>query len=84
VKFVRNWGQTVSDRLNNFLTGFSRFLIIQTIYSAAGFSHGSSVGSELLSALRNLPKCMNDLIYVGIVVAFFAGSVLYVRFCEKL
>jgi hypothetical protein len=27
---------------------------------------------------------MNDLIYVGVVVAFFAGCVLYVRFCEKL
>jgi hypothetical protein len=27
---------------------------------------------------------MNDLIYVGIVVAFFVVSALYVRFCEKL
>jgi len=27
---------------------------------------------------------MNDLIYLGIVVAFFVASGLYVRFCEKL
>jgi len=27
---------------------------------------------------------MNDLIYVAIVVVFFAASGLYVRFCEKL
>jgi hypothetical protein len=27
---------------------------------------------------------MNDLFYVGIVVAFFIASGLYVRFCEKL
>jgi hypothetical protein len=27
---------------------------------------------------------MNDLIYIGVVVAFFAVSGLYVRFCEKL
>jgi len=27
---------------------------------------------------------MSDLIFVGMVVAFFALSVLYVRFCEKL
>jgi hypothetical protein len=27
---------------------------------------------------------MNDLIYVGVVVAFFIISGLYVRFCEKL
>jgi len=27
---------------------------------------------------------MNDLIYVGVVFAFFAGCVLYVRFCAKL
>jgi len=32
---------------------------------------------------RQFPR-MNDLIYVGIVVAFFVGSGLYVRFCEKL
>jgi len=27
---------------------------------------------------------MNDLIFVGIVIAFFIASALYVRFCEKL
>jgi len=27
---------------------------------------------------------MNDLIYIGIVVAFFVVSALYVRFCERL
>jgi len=27
---------------------------------------------------------MSDLIFVGMVVAFFALSGLYVRFCEKL
>jgi len=27
---------------------------------------------------------MSDLIFVGIVVAFFVVSALYVRFCEKL
>jgi len=27
---------------------------------------------------------MNDLIFVGIVVAFFIVSGVYVRFCEKL
>jgi len=27
---------------------------------------------------------MNDLIYVGIVVAFFIVSALYVRLCEKM
>jgi hypothetical protein len=27
---------------------------------------------------------MNDLIFIGIVIAFFVGGGLYVRFCEKL
>jgi len=27
---------------------------------------------------------MTDLIYVGIVVAFFVVSALYVRFCDKV
>jgi len=27
---------------------------------------------------------MSDLVYVGIIVAFFVVSALYVRFCEKL
>jgi len=27
---------------------------------------------------------MQDAIYIGIVVVFFAVSVLYVRFCAKL
>jgi len=27
---------------------------------------------------------MNDIIYIGIVVVFFAVSGLYVHFCEKL
>ncbi|MDB6129849.1 MAG: hypothetical protein JWM04_956 [Verrucomicrobiales bacterium] len=27
---------------------------------------------------------MNDLIFVGVIVAFFIFSGLYVRFCEKL
>jgi len=27
---------------------------------------------------------MSDLIFVGIVVAFFVVSAFYVRFCEKL
>jgi len=27
---------------------------------------------------------MKDLIFVGIVIAFFVGSGFYVRFCEKL
>jgi len=27
---------------------------------------------------------MNDLIYLGITVAFFIVSALYVRFCEQL
>jgi len=27
---------------------------------------------------------MNDLIFVGLVLAFFFVSGLYVRFCEKL
>jgi len=27
---------------------------------------------------------MNDLIYIGIVVAFFIVSALYVRLCENL
>jgi len=27
---------------------------------------------------------MNDLIFIGIVIAFFLASGLYVRFCEKL
>jgi hypothetical protein len=27
---------------------------------------------------------MNDLIYIGIVVAFFIVSALYVRLCEKM
>jgi len=27
---------------------------------------------------------MNDLIFVAVVVLFFVGSGLYVRFCEKL
>ncbi len=27
---------------------------------------------------------MNDLVFVGIIVAFFVVSALYVRFCEKL
>lgn len=32
-----------------------------------------------------LPACkMNDLIFIGIMVVFFVGSALYVRFCEKL
>jgi hypothetical protein len=29
-------------------------------------------------------RTMSDLIYIGIVVVFFALSGLYVRFCEKL
>jgi hypothetical protein len=29
-------------------------------------------------------EIMNDLIFIGIVVAFFLGCGLYVRFCEKL
>jgi hypothetical protein len=31
-----------------------------------------------------LCQVMIDLIFIGIVVAFFLGSALYVRFCEKL
>ncbi|HLP76453.1 MAG TPA: hypothetical protein VK327_05980 [Candidatus Paceibacterota bacterium] len=31
-----------------------------------------------------LALTMNDLIYIAIVVAFFATCGLYVRFCEKL
>jgi len=27
---------------------------------------------------------MNDVIYVGIVAAFFVVSALYVRFCDKV
>ena len=27
---------------------------------------------------------MTDIIYIGVVVLFFAASGLYVRFCEKL
>jgi hypothetical protein len=27
---------------------------------------------------------MSDLIFAGIIVAFFVASALYVRFCEKL
>jgi len=27
---------------------------------------------------------MNDLIYVAVILAFFALSHLYVRFCDKL
>lgn len=30
------------------------------------------------------PTIMNDLIYVGVIVAFFVISGLYVRYCEKL
>ena len=34
--------------------------------------------------VRQNCEVMNDLIYVGSVVAFFVLSGLYVRFCEKL
>jgi len=27
---------------------------------------------------------MSDLLFVGIIVAFFVAGALYVRFCEKL
>jgi len=27
---------------------------------------------------------MSDLVYVGVVVAFFVVSALYARFCERL
>jgi hypothetical protein len=29
-------------------------------------------------------EAMSDLIFAGIIVAFFVASALYVRFCEKL
>jgi hypothetical protein len=29
-------------------------------------------------------KTMNDLIYVGVMLAFFAASAAYVRLCQKL
>jgi hypothetical protein len=33
--------------------------------------------------VRTCP-CMNDLIFVSVIVAFFAGSVVYAACCEKL
>jgi len=33
---------------------------------------------------KQTPFAMHDLIYLGITVAFFIGSALYVRFCEQL
>jgi hypothetical protein len=33
---------------------------------------------------REQPIDMADLIFVGAVVAFFAVSALYVRFCDRL
>jgi hypothetical protein len=29
-------------------------------------------------------NCMNDAIYVGVVILFFVGCRLYLRLCEKL
>jgi hypothetical protein len=29
-------------------------------------------------------KTMNDLIYIGVVVVFFAASAAYLRWCETL
>jgi hypothetical protein len=33
---------------------------------------------------RKVRRVMNDVIFVGAIVAFFFVSVLYVRFCDKL
>ncbi len=41
---------------------------------AAGPAPGSRPGTGVMS----------DLIFIGVVVAFFAVSGLYVRFCDKL
>jgi hypothetical protein len=39
----------------------------------------------LLALLRAAQReAMSDLIFAGIIVAFFVASALYVRFCEKL
>jgi hypothetical protein len=39
----------------------------------------------LLTLLRAAQReAMSDLIFAGIIVAFFVGGALYVRFCEKL
>ncbi len=29
-------------------------------------------------------RTMNDLIYIGLAVGFFAAGALYIQFCEKL
>ena len=46
------------------------------------------LGCSMFRERHHLPSkkglAMSDLIYVVIVVAFFAVSALYVRFCEKL
>jgi hypothetical protein len=40
---------------------------------------------DLLALLRAAQReAMSDLIFAGIIVAFFVASTLYVRFCEKL
>jgi hypothetical protein len=40
---------------------------------------------DLLALLRAAQReAMSDLIFAGIIVAFFVASALYVRFCEKL
>jgi hypothetical protein len=49
--------------------------------SRARFMCGSAKGGLLK---REYLTDMNDLIFVGIIVAFFVLSALYVRFCEKL
>jgi len=44
-------------------------------------------GARLINAAANVRSSldiMSDLIFVGIVAAFFLVSGLYVRFCEKL
>jgi hypothetical protein len=43
------------------------------------------VAQEQSSSCRDrILILMQDLIYVGVVLAFFIVSGLYVRFCEKL
>lgn len=37
-----------------------------------------------MSVQGNPTPIMTDLLYLGITVAFFIGSALYVRFCEQL
>jgi hypothetical protein len=45
---------------------------------------GRQIDGRQIENRTTYEKPMSDLIFVGIIVLFFIGSGLYVRFCEKL